>query len=126
MLKKVLNLVVLFVVVVAVFTPVSDSIETAVEMTIPTIIGIAIARLYFRDILTVDNSAVRIKNILSAVSSLTALVLLAAVCMVEIEALDYTYIELDDAPIQQKQVTSGKKDVTILQQSRLFFCKKYP
>ena len=97
MLKKLLNLAVLFVVVVAVFTPVSDSVETAIEMTIPTIIGIAITRLYFRDILTADNSAVRMKVILSAVSAMTALVLLTAVCMVEIEALDYTYIELDDA-----------------------------
>lgn len=86
----------LFVAVVAVMTPMCDSIQTAVEVAIPMIIGIFVVRVYGKDILVADTSATRIKNILSAVSSMTALLLIAAICIVEIEALDYVYLELDE------------------------------
>ena len=97
MLKKLMNLAVLFVVAVVALTPVSDSFNTAIEAAIPIIIGITITRLYGKDILVADNTALRIKNILSVVSVMTTLLLLVAVCIVKIEELDYTYIELDDA-----------------------------
>lgn len=97
MLKKLLNLAVLFAVITVVFTPMCDTSLTAAEIAIPIIIGIAITRLYGKDILTADSTAVRIKTILSAVASMTALLSLVAVSMVNIEALDWTYIEFDDA-----------------------------
>lgn len=97
MLKKLVNLGVLFVVAVVALTPVSDSFNTAIEVAIPIIVGIAITRLYGKDILVADNTALRIKNILSAVSVMATLLLLVAVCIVKIEELDYTYIEIDDA-----------------------------
>lgn len=97
MLKRFLSLAILFAVITIVFTPMCDTMLTAGELAIPIIIGIAITRLYSKEILTADSTAVRIKTILSAVSSMTALLLLVAVSMVNIEALDWTYIEFDDA-----------------------------
>lgn len=97
MLKRFLSLAILFAVITIVFTPMCDTMLTAGELAIPIIIGIAITRLYSKEILTADSTAVRIKTILSAVTSMTALLLLVAVSMVNIEALDWTYIEFDDA-----------------------------
>ena len=77
-------------------TPMCDSVETAVEVTIPMIIGMVIIRIYGKDILVAEDSATRIKIVLNAVSGMTALLLLVAVCIVEIEALDYVYLELDE------------------------------
>lgn len=96
MLKKVVNITMLFAVIIAIMTPMCDSVETAVEVTIPLIIGIFVVRIYGKDILVAKSLATKIKIILNAVSSLTALLLLAAVCIVEIEALDYVYLELDE------------------------------
>ena len=97
MLKKILNIVVLFVAVTAALVPVSDSVLTAIEVAISINIGIAITRLYGKEILVAENTATRIKIALNAVTSMTALLLLVAVSMVEIEELNWTYIELDDA-----------------------------
>ena len=97
MLKKLMSIVMLFVVITAIFTPMCDTALTAAEITIPMMIGIVITRLYINDILAAKNMTARIKITLSAVSAITALLLLVAVSMVEIEALDWTYIEFDDA-----------------------------
>ena len=97
MLKKVINLIVVFAVITAIFTPLCDTVLTAGEITIPIIIGIVITRLYYKEILAADNAAVRIKNILTAVTSMIAVLLLVAMLLVEIEALDWTYIKFEDA-----------------------------
>lgn len=97
MLKKLLSVAILFIIITAVFTPMCDTALTAGELAIPMIIGIAIARLYIKDILAADNAAARIKIILSAVAAMTAILSLVALSMVEIEALDWTYIGFDDA-----------------------------
>lgn len=96
MLKKMMNTGLLFIIIVAIMTPMCDSVETAVEVTIPMIIGMVIIRIYGKDILVAEDSATRIKIVLNAVSGMTALLLLVAVCIVEIEALDYVYLELDE------------------------------
>lgn len=97
MLKKILSIVVLFVAVTAVLVPASDSVLTAIEVAISINIGIAITRLYGKEILVAENTDTRIKTALSAVTSMTALLTLTAVCVVKIEELNWTYIELDDA-----------------------------
>lgn len=99
MLKKLMSITVLFVVFTTVFTPMCDTALTAAEITIPLIIGIVITRLYSEEILTADNTAVRIKSLLSAAVLMAVLLSLAAVEMIEIEALDWNYVKFNDAMI---------------------------
>lgn len=99
MLKKLLKSIMVFVIVAVMLIPVSDSILTAIEAAAPLIIGAVAARECTNKILVAGDAATRIKTVIATAILTAALIAAVANFMVEVEALDWTYIKFDDMMI---------------------------